>query len=80
MVGKRVILFGLSANPPTGLGGHMGIAKYFAGMIEKDLCDKQSCMTRFGSFLFFGTLIHPNEHWKRMKIGTFVISICFLGS
>ena len=22
---KRIVLFGLSANPPTGLGGHMGI-------------------------------------------------------
>ena len=27
---KRVVLFGLSANPPTGLQGHMGIAKYFS--------------------------------------------------
>ena len=27
---RRVVLFGLSANPPTGLGGHMGIVKYFS--------------------------------------------------
>ena len=37
MVEKRVILFGLSANPPTGLGGHMGIAKYFSGAIAWSL-------------------------------------------
>lgn len=29
---KRVVLFGLSANPPTGLGGHMGIASYFSSI------------------------------------------------
>ena len=27
---KHVVLFGLSANPPTGLQGHMGIVKYFS--------------------------------------------------
>ena len=27
---KRIVLFGLSANPPTGLGGHMGIIHYFS--------------------------------------------------
>lgn len=27
---KRIVLFGLSANPPTGLGGHMGIVRYFS--------------------------------------------------
>lgn len=37
MVEKRVILFGLSANPPTGLGGHMGIAKYFSGTVAWSL-------------------------------------------
>lgn len=30
---KRIVLFGLSANPPTGLGGHMGIIRYFSCMI-----------------------------------------------
>ena len=28
---KKIVLFGLSANPPTGLGGHMGIVSYFSG-------------------------------------------------
>ncbi len=27
---RQVCLFGLSADPPTGLGGHSGIAKYLA--------------------------------------------------
>ena len=27
---KRIVLFGVSANPPTGLQGHMGIVKYFS--------------------------------------------------
>ena len=29
---KKVVLFGSSANPPTGLGGHIGIVKYFSGI------------------------------------------------
>lgn len=29
---RRVVLFGLSANPPTGLGGHMGIANEFSSL------------------------------------------------
>ena len=29
---QHILLFGLSANPPTYLTGHFGIAKYFAGM------------------------------------------------
>ena len=29
---KRIVLFGLSANPPTGLGGHMGIVRYFSSI------------------------------------------------
>lgn len=33
---KRVVLFGSSANPPTGLGGHIGIVKYFAGKEKWD--------------------------------------------
>ncbi|OAO12605.1 hypothetical protein AV274_5702 [Blastocystis sp. ATCC 50177/Nand II] len=32
---KRVVLFGLSANPPTGLQGHMGIAKYFSSLFDE---------------------------------------------
>ncbi|CAM9199804.1 unnamed protein product, partial [Phaeothamnion confervicola] len=27
--GKKVLLFGLSGNPPTGRGGHSGIVEYF---------------------------------------------------
>lgn len=33
---KRVCLFGTSANPPTGLGGHAGIVKFLASMIRDD--------------------------------------------
>mmetsp|Transcript_1925 Transcript_1925/g.4206 ORF Transcript_1925/g.4206 Transcript_1925/m.4206 type:complete len:267 (-) Transcript_1925:3-803(-) len=29
---RRVCLFGTSADPPTGIGGHLGIAKYLASM------------------------------------------------
>lgn len=29
---KRICLFGTSANPPTGLGGHAGIVQYLASM------------------------------------------------
>lgn len=28
----RVLLFGLSGNPPTGLGGHQGIVSHCAGL------------------------------------------------
>ncbi|KAL7471564.1 hypothetical protein ACHAXS_011845 [Conticribra weissflogii] len=33
---RRVCLFGTSADPPTGIGGHLGIAKYLASMEEFD--------------------------------------------
>mmetsp|Transcript_5492 Transcript_5492/g.7996 ORF Transcript_5492/g.7996 Transcript_5492/m.7996 type:complete len:82 (+) Transcript_5492:80-325(+) len=29
---KRVCLFGLSANPPTGSGGHLGVVSYLASL------------------------------------------------
>ena len=29
---KRVCLFGTSADPPTGAGGHLGIARHLASM------------------------------------------------
>ena len=29
---KRVCLFGTSADPPTGQGGHLGIAQYLASV------------------------------------------------
>ncbi|KNB45982.1 nicotinate nucleotide adenylyltransferase [Blastocystis sp. subtype 4] len=32
---KKVVLFGSSANPPTGLGGHIGIVKYFSALFDE---------------------------------------------
>ena len=32
MTTKKVLLFGLSGNPPTGDGGHRGIARHFAAL------------------------------------------------
>ena len=32
---KQVLLFGLSANPPTGKGGHLGIVEYFQSKYDE---------------------------------------------
>jgi nicotinic acid mononucleotide adenylyltransferase len=31
LLGRKVALFGLSANPPTGKGGHLGIVQFLVG-------------------------------------------------
>lgn len=33
---KRICLFGTSANPPTGSGGHAGIVQYLASMTSEE--------------------------------------------
>lgn len=31
----RILIYGLSANPPTGIHGHLGICAYFAALFDQ---------------------------------------------
>lgn len=40
---RRVCLFGLSANPPTGEGGHVGIVRELSQMMTRVKNDDETC-------------------------------------